>query len=119
MSDSFFSPHKMMALKKIRAGFAVEVLLDERLQKLGVNSFKTYLNALDDLISKNVISSKTLFEETLGWVESEQVPNYVQALNEIFSRRFSFEAKDRVKALDMPGFERIVIDIVKIGRAHV
>lgn len=112
MSDSFFSPHKMMALKKIRADFAVEVLLVERLQKLGVNSFKTYLNTLDDLISKNVISSKTLFEETLGWVESEQLPNYVQALNEIFSRRFSFEAKDRVKALDMPGFERIVIDIV-------
>ena len=111
MSDSFFSYSKIMALKKTRADFAVEVLLAERLQKLGVNPFKCYLNTLDELLG-NVISSKTLFEETLEWVESEQVPNYVQVITEVFSRRFSFEPDDRVKALDMLAFERIVIAIV-------
>jgi hypothetical protein len=33
--ETVFS-HKMMALKKIRAGFAVEVLLDEQLQSSGL-----------------------------------------------------------------------------------
>ena len=39
---------RIVALKSIRASFAVEVLLVERLEKYGVNPFKAYLSILND-----------------------------------------------------------------------
>src|SRR6218665_2999492 len=96
MSDSFFNHGKIQLLKSIRADFAVEVLLTERLQKFGVNPFKTYINTVVDIVDYEVETSRTLFEETLEWVESEAVPNYVQRLTDVFIRRFSFDPKDKV-----------------------
>ena len=84
MSDSFFSNSKILLLKRIRADFAVEVLLAERLGKLGVNPHFTYLNTLVDLVGTGVGESRTLLDETLEWVEKEAMPNYDQGLNGIF-----------------------------------
>ena len=113
MSDSFFNHSKIQVLKGVRADFAVEVLLTERLHKLGVSPFTAYINTVIDIVGKEVESSRTLFEETLEWVESEGLPNYVQGINDIFKRRFSFDPKDKVIGLDLLDFERIVIDVVK------
>lgn len=113
MSDSYFSYSKILQLKSIRADFAVKVLLIERLEKIGVNPFKTYLNTVVDIIDYQVNSSRSLFEETLAWVEKEAMPDYVQGNSNVFSRQFSFDSKDRVEGLGVIGFETIVIDIVK------
>ena len=107
MSDSFFNHSKIQVLKGVRADFAVEVLLTERLHKLGVSPFTAYINTVIDIVGKEVESSRTLFEETLEWVESEGLPNYVQGINDIFKRRFSFDPKDKVIGLDLLDFERI------------
>jgi hypothetical protein len=112
MSDSFFSGSKISLLKNIRADYAVVVLLVERLEKLGVSPFSAYLNTLIDLVSKDVGSSTTLFEETLGWVEKEETPTYEQGVTGVFKRRFSFESIDLVEGLELIDFEGIVIDIV-------
>jgi hypothetical protein len=113
MVDSFFDPDKIQLLKNVRADFAVEVLLTERLQQLGVSPFATYMNTLADAASDAVLYSKTLFEETLEWVANEAVPNYEQDINGIFTRRFSFNSKDRVNGLELVDFERIVVDVVE------
>ena len=113
MSESFFSNSKIVLLKRVRADFAVEVLLVERLGKLGINPFTTYLNTLDDSVGADVIESRTLFDETLEWVEKESLPDYVQVINGIFNRRYSFEPEHQVKGLDLLEFERIVMDIVR------
>ena len=113
MSESFFSNSKIVLLKRIRADFAVKVLLAERLGKLGVNPFKTYLNTRVDIVGTDVSESRTLFDETLEWVEKETLPNYVQAINGIFNRRYSFEPEHKVDGLDLVAFEKIVIDIVR------
>ena len=113
MSDSFFTTSKIVLLKRIRADFAVEVLLVERLGKLGINPFTTYLNTLVDILGTDVSESRTLFDETLEWVEKESPPNYVQAINGIFNRRYSFEPEHKVDGLDLVAFEKIVIDIVR------
>ena len=118
MSDSFFNHGKIQLLKNIRADFAVEVLLTERLQKFGVSPFTTYINTVVDIVDYEVETSRTLFEETLEWVESEAVPNYVQRLTDVFIRRFSFDPKDKVNGLGMVEFERIVIDLVKLLTAE-
>ena len=113
MSDSFFTTSKIVLLKRIRADFAVEVLLVERLGKLGINPFTTYLNTLVDILGTDVSESRTLFDETLEWVEKESPPNYVQAINGIFNRRYSFEPEHKVEGLDLIEFEKIVMDIVR------
>jgi len=114
MSGSFFSYSKVLRLKRIRADFAVDVLLAERLGKLGINPYFTYLNTLVDLVGTGVGESRTLFDETLEWVEKEAMPNYDQGLNGIFDQRFSYEPKHRVKGLGLIKFEEIVIDIVRL-----
>lgn len=113
MSDSFFSTSKIVLLKRIRADFAVEVLLVERLGELGINPFTTYLNTLDDIAGTDVSESRSLFDETLEWVEKESLPTYVQFINGIFNRRYSFEPKHQVKGLDLLEFERVVMSIVR------
>jgi hypothetical protein len=113
MSDSFFSTSKIVLLKRIRADFAVEVLLVERLGELGINPFTTYLNTLDDIAGTDVSESRSLFDETLEWVEKESLPTYVQFINGIFNRRYSFEPEHQVKGLDLLEFERIVMSIVR------
>jgi hypothetical protein len=113
MVGSFFDHGNIQLLKGVRADFAVEVLLTERLQKLGVSPYTIYINTLADFESEAVESSRTLFEETLGWVENESVPNYEQDINGIFTRRFSFNPKDQVNGLELVDFERIVVDIVE------
>jgi hypothetical protein len=118
MSDSFFNHGNIQLLKNIRADFAVEVLLTERLQKFGVSPFTTYINTVVDIVDYEVETSRTLFEETLEWVESEAVPNYVQRLTDVFIRRFSFDPKDKVSGLGMVEFERIVIDLVTLLTAE-
>ena len=113
MSDSFFSTSKIVLLKRIRADFAVEVLLAERLGKLGINPHKTYLNTLVDIIGTDVSESSTLFDETLDWVEKETLPDYVQGIKGVFNRQYSFKPEHRVKGLDLIEFERLIIDIVR------
>jgi hypothetical protein len=113
MSDSFFSNSKILLLKRIRADFAVEVLLAEHLGKLGINPHKTYLNTLVNIIGTDVSESRTLFDETLEWVEKETLPDYVQGINGVFNRQYSFEPEHRVKGLDLIEFERLIIDIVR------
>lgn len=113
MSDSYFSRSKILLLKRIRSDFAVEVLLAERLEKLGINPFKTYLNTLVDIVGSDVSGSRTLFDETLEWVEKEALPNYVQGINGVFNRQFSFKPEHRVKGLDLIEFEEVVIDVVR------
>ncbi|MGF6203249.1 hypothetical protein [Pseudomonas laurylsulfatiphila] len=113
MSDRFFSYRKILLLKRIRADFAVEVLLVSRLGELGINPFKTYLNTLVDLVGNEFSGSRTLFDETLEWVEKKALPNYIQGINQIFNRQYSFEPEHRVSGLDLIEFERIVIDIVR------
>ncbi|WP_419711991.1 hypothetical protein [Pseudomonas sp. NFX224] len=112
-SYSYTDP-RILALKKIRPDFAVEVLLTERLKSLGISPFRTYLNTVADIIDEEVSDSITLFDETLAWVEKEEFPNYAQVQNGIFHRRFSFASKDRVEGLGLLEFERVVIDIVRI-----
>lgn len=113
MSDSFFASSNVKLLKNIRADFAVEVLLTERLQGFGVSPFNAYINTLVDILGGGVESSRTLFEETMEWVKREQYPNYVQNLSDIFIRRFSFDSKEKVIGLELLGFEKIVIEIVR------
>ncbi len=113
MSESFFSNSKIVLLKRIRVDFAVEVLLVERLGELGINPFKTYLNTRVDIIGTDVSESRTLFDETLEWVEKESLPNYVQVINGIFKRQYSFEPEHKVDGLDLVEFEKIVMDIVR------
>jgi hypothetical protein len=113
MSDSFFSNSKIVLLKRIRADFAVEVLLAERLGELGINPFKTYLNTRVDSIGTDVSESRTLFDETLEWVEKESLPNYIQGINGVFNRPYTFEREHQVEGLDLIEFERIVMDTVR------
>jgi hypothetical protein len=113
MGDSFFSNSKISRLKRIRADFAVEVLLVERLGKLGINPHKTYLNTLVDILGTDVSESRTLFDETLAWVEKEISPTYVQGINGVFNLRFSYKPEHQVKGLDLIEFERIVMDTVR------
>jgi hypothetical protein len=113
MSESFFSNSKIVLLKRVHADFAVEVLLAERLGKLGINPFKTYLNTRVDIVGTDVSESRTLFDETLEWVEKESLPDYVQVINGIFSRQYSFEPEHQVEGLDLVAFGKIVIDIVR------
>ncbi|KJZ46760.1 MULTISPECIES: hypothetical protein [Pseudomonas] len=113
MSDSFFSNSKIVLLKRIRADFAVEVLLTERLGELGINPFKTYLNTLVDILGTDVSESRTLFDETLEWVEKESLPNYIQGINGVFNRPYTFEREHQVEGLDLIEFERIVMDTVR------
>ncbi|MBI3904973.1 MAG: hypothetical protein HY309_05335 [Pseudomonas fluorescens] len=113
MSDSFFSNSKIVLLKRIRADFAVGVLLAERLGKLGVNPFKTYLNTLVEIVGTDVSESRTLFDETLEWVEKESLPNYIQGINGVFNRPYTFEREHQVEGLDLIEFERIVMDTVR------
>ncbi|MBV6822204.1 hypothetical protein [Pseudomonas sp. PD9R] len=116
MSSNYYSysDPRIVALKKIRASFAVAVLLTERLHELGINPFKTYLNTASDSVDEAVVSSNTLFDETLSWVEKEQLPNYVQGITGVFSRQYSFASKDRVESLDLLAFEQMVIDVVMV-----
>ncbi len=113
MSDSFFSYRKILLLKRIRADFAVEVLLTERLGTLGINPFTTYLNTLVDVVGGGVSASRSLFDETLQWVEQEMQPKYVQVINGISNQQYSVEPEHQVKGLDLIEFERLVIDIVR------
>lgn len=113
MNDSFYAFSKISQLKKTRADFAVKVLLTERLQALGVSPFKTYLNTVVDRIDDKVRSSRTLYEETLEYVEKESLPDYVQGTSNVFSRQYSFDPKDRVEGLGLIEFENIIIDIVR------
>lgn len=113
MSDSFYTFSKISQLKKIRADFAVKVLLTERLQALGVSPFRTYLNTVVDRIDDKVHSSRTLYEETLEYVEKEALPDYAQGTSNVFSRQYSFDPKDRIEGLGLIEFENIIIDIVR------
>ncbi|MCJ8203692.1 hypothetical protein [Pseudomonas sp. RGM2987] len=103
---------KLLALKNTRVDFAVQVLLGEHLDALGVNPFTHYLNTLAAAADPLVGSSTTLFEEALAWVEKQQLPHYTQGVSNIFSKRYSFADEDRVKALELITFERIVTHIV-------
>lgn len=114
MNTQLFSSYseKLLALKKTRVDFAVQVLLGRYLEALGVDPFSSYLNTLADFPNPQVGISETLFDEALAWVEKQQVPNYAQGISNIFSKRYSFAAQDRIKALDLIMFEKIVADIV-------
>lgn len=112
MSTSFFSQGKIEQLKNTRTDFAVYVLLIERLQKFGVNPHVTFLNSIDvgtDLVTDAI----SLYDEALGWVEKEALPDYVQNAAVISRRRYSREPKDLIDGLTVVVFESIVIDIVK------
>lgn len=114
MNTQLFSSYseKLRALKNTRVDFAVKVLLGDRLDGLGVNPLNTYLNTLADFPNTEVGSSETLFDETLACVVEQRLPNYTQAVSNVFSKRYSFATEDRVKALDLIAFEKVVVDIV-------
>ncbi|WP_434607717.1 hypothetical protein J3P80_04510 [Pseudomonas sp. D2-30] len=114
MYAPLFASHsqRLVALKKTRVDFAVQVLLGEALEGLEVNPHNNYLNTLTDVSGAEVVSSVTLFDEALACVEKQLAPHYTQGVSEVFSKRYSFAAEDRIKGLDVIGFERIVIDIV-------
>ncbi|SCW68996.1 hypothetical protein [Pseudomonas sp. NFACC05-1] len=114
MNTKLFSSYseKLLALKNTRVDFAVQVLLGRYLEALGVNPFSSYLNTLADFPNPEVGSSETLFDEALAWVEKQRVPNYKQGVSNVFNKRYSFAVEDRVRALDLIAFEKIVSDIV-------
>jgi hypothetical protein len=114
MNTPLFSSHseRLVALKNTRVDFAVQVLLGHYLEPLGINPFTAYVNTLKNFPSPEVGSSRTLFEETLACVEKQHLPSYTQGASNLFSKRYSFAAEDRLKTLDLIAFEKIVIDIV-------
>ncbi|WLH00260.1 hypothetical protein PSH92_23345 [Pseudomonas beijingensis] len=114
MNTPLFSSHseRLIALKSTRVDFAVQVLLGHYLEPLGVNPFTAYVNTLKPFPSPEVESSRTLFDETLAWVEKQNLPTYTQGSSNLFSKRYSFAAEDRLKALDLIAFEKIVIAVV-------
>ncbi|MCP2076294.1 UNVERIFIED_ORG: hypothetical protein J2Y77_005730 [Pseudomonas lini] len=114
MNTQLFSSYseKLRALKNTRVDFAVQVLLGRYLEALGVNPLHTYLNTLADFPKPEVGTSETLFDETLAWVEKQRAPHYTQGISNVFSKRYSFAAEDRVKALDLIAFEKVVAEIV-------
>lgn len=103
---------RLLALKNTRVDFAVQVLLGQSLEALGVNPFNNYLNTLADFPHPEVGTSETLFDAALACVEKQVLPSYTQGVSNVFSKRYSFAAEDRVKALDLIAFEKIVIDVV-------
>lgn len=111
MNSSSFSSKEIAILKSIRTDFAVRVILAEGLQPYAANMFTTYVN-VQDILTDNVVSSETLFDEALKYVKNDELPNYSQGDHQVFSRRFSFDQKDRVKGLDLFKFEKIVMCIV-------
>lgn len=114
MNTQLFSSYseKLLALKKTRVDFAVQVLLGRYLEALGVNPLNSYLNTLADFPNPEVGTSETLFDEALTWVEKQRAPHYTQGISNVFSKRYSFAAEDRIKALDLIAFEKIVAEIV-------
>ncbi|SCW94419.1 MULTISPECIES: hypothetical protein [unclassified Pseudomonas] len=114
MNTPLFSSHseRLQALKNTRVDFAVQVLLDHYLEPLDVNPFTAYVNTLVDFPKLETATSRTLFEETLAWVEKQSLPTYTQGISNVFNRRYSFAAEDRIKTLDLIAFEKIVIDVV-------
>lgn len=114
MNTQLFSSYseKLLALKKTRVDFAVQVLLGRYLEALGVNPLNSYLNTLADFPNPEVGTSETLFDEALAWVEKQRAPHYTQGISNVFSKRYSFAAEDRIKALDLIAFEKIVAEIV-------
>jgi len=114
MTTPLFSSYseRLIALKKTRMDFAVQVLLGHYLEPLGINPFTVYLNTLQRFPSQEVESSQTLFDETMACVEKQSLPTYTQGLSQLSSKRYSFAAEDRLKTLDLIAFEKIVIDIV-------
>ncbi|WP_460140256.1 hypothetical protein [Pseudomonas sp. S2_E01] len=112
MSTRFFSQDKIEQLKNTRTDFAVYVLLIERLQKFGVNPHVTFLNSIDvgaDLVTDAI----SLYDETLGWVEKEALPEYAENAAVISRQRYSREPKDLIEGLTVVDFKSIVVDIVK------
>jgi hypothetical protein len=103
---------KLLALKATRVDFAVEILLGQALDGLNVNPHNSYLNILESSSSAEFARSITLFEEALACVERKSSPTYTQGVSEIFSKRYSFANEDRIKALNLVAFEKIVADIV-------
>ncbi|WVV47666.1 hypothetical protein THH46_26235 [Pseudomonas sp. NA13] len=114
MNTQLFSSYseKLLALKRTRVDFAVQVLLGRYLEASGVNPLSTYLNTLAAFANPEVESSETLFDEAMAWVEKQQMPHYTQGASNMFSKRYSFAAQDRIKALSLIAFEKIVADIV-------
>lgn len=114
MNTPLFSSHseRLFALKNTRVDFAVQVLLGHYLEPLGVNPFTAYVNTLEDFQNPVVKTSRTLFDEALACVEKQSPPTYTQGISNIFSKRYSFAAEDRVRTLDLIAFETIVTDIV-------
>lgn len=103
---------RLAALKETRVDFAVLVLLGEALEGLETSPYHLYLNTRVDLSGSEVVSSVTLFDEALACVERQVGPTYTQGTHEIFSKRYSFAPEDRIKKLDVIGFEKIVMGIV-------
>lgn len=103
---------RLAALKKTRVDFAVQVLLGEALEELETSPYHLYLNARDTIAGTEVVSSVTLFDEALACVQRQVGPTYTQGTHQIFSKRYSFAPEDRIKGLDVIGFEKIVVDIV-------
>ncbi|TNF82221.1 hypothetical protein FGE05_14200 [Pseudomonas sp. ICMP22404] len=114
MNMPLFSSHaeRLFTLKKTRVDFAVRVLLGQSLEARGINPHTNYLTTLTNVSSAELQSSETLFDVALGCVEEQVLPHYTQGLSNVFSKRYSFAAEDRVKALDLIEFERIVMEIV-------
>ncbi|MBC3363238.1 hypothetical protein [Pseudomonas sp. SWRI154] len=114
MNTPLFSSYseRLVALKNTRVDFAVQVLLGDRLEVLDLSPHSTYLNTLTDLADVTSATSRTLFDEALACVEKQRLPHYTQGISNIFNKRYSFADEDRVKALDIIAFEKIVTDIV-------
>ena len=114
MNTQTFSTYseRLLALKLTRVDFAVQVLLGDHLEALGLNPHNLYLNTVAGFPDPQVETSRTLFDETLACVQKQTLAHYTQGITNIFSKRYSFAVEDRVKALDLITFEKIVADIV-------
>ncbi|MFJ2365114.1 hypothetical protein ACIPIN_15700 [Pseudomonas sp. NPDC087697] len=116
MSDHYYyrNEPRVEALRKGHIAHAVRVLLGERLAPLGLDPEKTYISAVDSLITMNVTYSVSLFEEALQKVQENYLPNYDTSSVNIFAVPYSFEGEHRIKSLELLVFERMLMNIVKV-----
>ena len=60
-----------------------------------------------------VTDAISLYDETLGWVEKEALPEYAENAAVISRQRYSREPKDLIEGLTVVDFKSILDDIVK------
>lgn len=114
MNTRFFSSYSewLNTLKQTRTDFAVRFLLEQHLDPLGINPDSAYVNTLDDVLTGEVGTSVSLFDEALACVEQKRLPDYNGSMSGTYTRQFSSAKEDRLKKMDIMTFEKVVINMV-------